>query len=124
MCRNFIFNLRTVLEKHRFQSKDIWNVDDTGVQTVQRPSKIVAEKGARQVGKTTSAERGQTVTLAAAVSAIGNFVTPLFIFPRVFYKYHFVQARLYWDSTSFRLDDRIIIFGLYETLPQSCKGFS
>lgn len=88
----FFSNLRTVLEKHKFQSKDIWNVDETGVQTVQRPSKIVAEKGARQVGKTTSAERGQTVTLAAAVSAIGNFVPPLFIFPRVFYKDHFVQG--------------------------------
>lgn len=54
----FFSNLRTVLENHKFQSKDIWNLDKTGVQTVQRPSKIEAEKGARQVGKTTSAERG------------------------------------------------------------------
>ncbi|XP_046666483.1 MFS-type transporter clz9-like [Homalodisca vitripennis] len=69
---------------------DIWNIDETGVQTVQRPNKIVAQKGVRQVGKATSAERGQTVTMVLAVSAIGNSVSPMFVFPRVFFKDHFI----------------------------------
>lgn len=47
----FFENLKTVLEKYNFERKDIWNSDETGVQTVQRPSKIVAEKGVRQVAK-------------------------------------------------------------------------
>lgn len=89
---SFFENLKAVFDRYKFQSKDVWNADETGVQTVQRPSKIVAEKGARQVGKATSAERGQTVTIATAVSAIGNFVPPLFIFPRVFYKDHFIHG--------------------------------
>lgn len=88
----FFENLKTVLEKYNFERKDIWNSDETGVQTVQRPSKIVAEKGVRQVAKATSAERGQTVTITTAVSAIGHALPPLFIFPRVFYKDHFVKG--------------------------------
>lgn len=87
----FFDNLKSVLEKYKFENKDIWNVDETGVQTVQRPNKIVAEKGVRQVGKATSAERGQTVTMVLAVSAIGNSVPPMFVFPRVFFKDHFVN---------------------------------
>jgi hypothetical protein len=66
--------------------------DETGVKTVQRPSKIVAEKGTRQVGKATSAERGTTVTLATAISAIGNSVPPMFIFPRIYFKDHFIKS--------------------------------
>lgn len=87
----FFDNLKCVLEKYKFKNNDIWNVDETGVQTVQKPNKIVAEKGVRQVGKVTSAERGQTVTMVLAVSAIGNSVPPMFVFPRVFFKEHFIN---------------------------------
>ncbi|XP_054709205.1 uncharacterized protein LOC129218910 [Uloborus diversus] len=80
-----------MFEKYKFQSKDVWNTDETGVQTVQRPGKVIAEKGVRQVAKATSAERGQTVTIATAVKAIGNALPPLFIFPRVFFKDYFIK---------------------------------
>lgn len=88
---NFFDNLQSVLDKHKFENKDVWNVDETSVQTVQRPNKIVAEKGTRQVAKATSAERGQTVTMAIGVNAVGNAIPPMFIFPRVFFKDHFVR---------------------------------
>jgi len=39
----------------------IWNMDETGITNVQRPSKIIATKGQRTVGKVTSGERGATV---------------------------------------------------------------
>lgn len=48
--------------------------------------KILACKGAKQVGSATSGERGVNVTIIACVNAIGNSVPPLYIFPRVFYK--------------------------------------
>lgn len=48
--------------------------------------KILACKGVKQVGSATSGERGINVTLIACVSAIGNSVPPLYIFPRVNYK--------------------------------------
>ena len=37
------------------------------------------------------AERGALVTMALAVSAIGNSVPPYFIFPRVNFKSHFIR---------------------------------
>lgn len=60
----------------------LWNMDEVGVQNVQKPNKIVGSKGKRQVARVTSAERGFTVTAACSMNAAGQFVPPLFIFPR------------------------------------------
>lgn len=40
----------------------------------------------KQIGSVTSAERGQLVTMIAAVNAIGNSLPSMLIFPRVHYK--------------------------------------
>ncbi|GBP63913.1 hypothetical protein EVAR_39576_1 [Eumeta japonica] len=69
-------------------------MDETGVTTVQKPSKVIARKGFKQVGAITSAERGTLVTLAAAVSAVGNSVPPFFVFPRVHFKDYFIRDGL------------------------------
>nr|KAI8769882.1 jerky protein homolog-like [Biomphalaria glabrata] len=45
-------------------------------------SKIIGSKGTRQVGRVTSAERGQTVTVLCAMNAAGTYIPPIFIFPR------------------------------------------
>lgn len=74
-----------------FKASDIWNVDETGITTVQKPSKIVAKKGVKQVGAITSGERGVLVTLTVAVCANGNSIPPMFIFPRKKYHDHFVR---------------------------------
>lgn len=58
-------------------------MDETGVTTVQTPKQVVTEKGKKQVGSLTSAERGELVIVACAVNATGNAVPPMFIFPRV-----------------------------------------
>ena len=67
---------------------DIYNTDETGCTTV---AAVVTEKGKKQVGAITSAERGDLVTVMYTVSAIGSVVPPLFIFPRVHYKAHFIR---------------------------------
>lgn len=64
----------------------IWNCDETGMSTVQTPGKVVAPKGMKQIGSATSAERGNLVTLIAAICASGNFIPPMLIFPRVNFK--------------------------------------
>ena len=46
----FVNNLAGVLEKHNFVSSDVYNMDETGITTAQKPSKIVAAKGTKQVG--------------------------------------------------------------------------
>lgn len=89
--QTFFNNLKDVLDRYKFESVDIWNTDETGLQTVQRPGKIVGDKGKKQIGRVTSAERGTTVTMVLAVNACGNSVPPMLIFPRVFFKEHFVS---------------------------------
>lgn len=87
---NFFDKLATVMDKSEFTASQIWNIDETGVSTVCKPSKIVAAKGKRNIGSVTSAERGTNVTLIVAVSASGITIPPMFIFPRKKYKDHFV----------------------------------
>ena len=39
-----------------------------------------------------SAERGQLVILCCAISTSGNTIPPMFVFPRVHYKDHFING--------------------------------
>lgn len=108
----FYDNLQKVLDKYKFAPKDIWNMDETGILTVQKPNRVVARRGFKQIGAVTSAERGTLVTLAAAISGMylfspflfllysrdhvslsgtGNTVPPFFVFPRVHFKDHFIR---------------------------------
>ena len=87
----FFTKLSEILERYNFQAKDICNVDESGISTAQKPRTIVAPKGTKQVGVITSAKRGQTVTLCEAISAVGTFVPPMFVFPRVHFKDHFIR---------------------------------
>lgn len=86
----FFDNLDSVLERFSFEAKDIYNTDETGITTVQKPDRIVTMKGTRRVGAITSAERGVLVTVAMAVNALGNAIPPFFVFPRIRYHDHFV----------------------------------
>ncbi|KAF2897999.1 hypothetical protein ILUMI_08176 [Ignelater luminosus] len=88
----FFANLTTVYQRLNLGPGDIWNVDETGITTVQVPNRIIARRGIKSLGKMTSAERGTLVTVAVAVSALGNMVPPFFVFPRVHYKSHFVRG--------------------------------
>ncbi|KAJ9585487.1 hypothetical protein L9F63_002726 [Diploptera punctata] len=53
-----------------FWRNDIWNIDETGIGIVQKPCKIIAQKGENRVGGMTSAERGTNVTMVFGVDAI------------------------------------------------------
>ncbi len=80
----FFKNLAEVHEKYGpFTPENIYNVDEHGLTTVQTPAKVVAQRGERQVGSVTSAERGVLVTLIGAANAMGNHIPPVLIFPRV-----------------------------------------
>ena len=88
---NFFEKLAEVMDRHKFTPNDIWNVDETGVSTVQKPNKVVALKGVKQIGSITSSERGQMITICSAGNAPGNFVPPMLVFPRKKFKNHFIR---------------------------------
>ena len=65
------FNLlELVMDEKHFSPTRIYNVDETGLTTVQgKPSKIIALRGKKQVGSLTSAERGQLCRFVCQLQA-------------------------------------------------------
>ena len=90
--KNFFYKLAEVMDRYKFMPNDIWNVDETGVSTVQKPNKVVALKGVKQAGSITSSERGQMITICSAGNTTGNFVPPMLVFLRKKFKNHFRRA--------------------------------
>ncbi len=89
----FFDNLHKVHEKYGpFEPSQIFNIDETGMTTVQEPSRVVAPTGIKQLGVVTSQERGQLVTIICAINATGNSIPPAFIFPRVHFKLHMIRG--------------------------------
>lgn len=88
----FFLKYRNLLLKYNFTSENIYNVDESGLSTVHTPMKVLAPKGAKQVGNMTSGERGSNVTIIACVNALGNSVPPCMIFPRVHFKPHMING--------------------------------
>lgn len=77
------FNLlKKVFTQHSFEPSRIWNVDGTGFSNVPKHlNRIIATKRRKQVGALTSAEHGKTITAEVCVSASGDRLPLLFIFP-------------------------------------------
>lgn len=70
-------------EQYEWRPHQIFNVDETGVSTVQgRVSRVVSIRGKRQVGALKSAERGSNVTVCCTMSASGIYLPPFIIIPR------------------------------------------
>ena len=64
----FFENLTLELTKVQYSPAQIYNVDETGITTVQKPGKIIAKKGLKQVGKAVSSEKGMTTTVVCAMN--------------------------------------------------------
>lgn len=58
----------------------IFNLDDTSTKTVQKPQKVIAPKGRKNIGKVTSGERGTLVTTCCIISASGIALPPVMVF--------------------------------------------
>lgn len=75
--------LKTELKKINFDPSKIFNVDETGITVVQhKATRVVTCKGKKQVHKLSSAERGATTTVITCMSAAGQYIPPLLIFPQ------------------------------------------
>ena len=79
----FFDNFEHVLSRNAYEPRQIWNLDETGLTTVQKPGRLLTQKGLKQVGQITSGERGTLVTMCCCVNATGNALPPAYICPRV-----------------------------------------
>lgn len=80
----FFRNLDAVLTPSFLENPyTIYNMDETGISTVpSKIGKIISLRGLKKVGQITIQERGTMMTMALAVSAGGNHIPPMFVFPR------------------------------------------
>lgn len=79
----FFDNLASLYQKYRLSPSAVYNMDASGISTVpNKISKVFSTKGNKIVGKVSSAERRDTVTIVCAVSDAENYVPPTLIFPR------------------------------------------
>lgn len=92
VVNEFYDNLKTVYERHMFTADRIFNFDESGISTVLDTPKVLAPKTLKQVGQIVSGERGELVTFGGIISACGNTIPPLFVFPRVHFKDHFMAG--------------------------------
>jgi len=70
------------LGKVNHKSHSIFNVDATGITTVEhRHSKVVSRRHKKKVASLTSAERGNLITVVTCFNDIGIYVPPLIMFP-------------------------------------------
>lgn len=86
----FFKNLQNVMKRcpSFADGSRIFNLDETGVTTVQSPTRVIAQKGVKRLNQITSGERGVLVTVCCVINAYGNKLPPTFIFPRVNFKSH------------------------------------
>lgn len=81
--KTFFNLLKPEMQKINFNPNKVFNVDETGISTVQhKVRKILTVKGKKEVHKLSSAERGALVTVVTCMSATGQFIPPLMVFPR------------------------------------------
>ncbi|KAJ4449228.1 hypothetical protein ANN_00625 [Periplaneta americana] len=77
------FNLfqRTLEENNLMERPEmIFNMDESGLPLNTKVSRVISEKGNRDVVAITNKERGENVTVVACCSASGVYIPPLLIF--------------------------------------------
>ncbi|KAK7092313.1 hypothetical protein V1264_008076 [Littorina saxatilis] len=81
---NRYFNLlEELVDDNSLHASRIFNMDETGISTVQKKcQKVLAQKGKHQIGSMSSGERGVNTTIVVCASAAGNYVPPFVIFKR------------------------------------------
>ena len=89
LTRKAVGKYFTALEKElndlqiRNKPHQIFNADETGLQMINPPQKVLTEKGARQVYSVTTGERGETFTVLGCMSASGSYIPPYIVFKGV-----------------------------------------
>ena len=81
---NKFFELyKSKLTKHEYTAERIFDMDESGLTVVHKPRKVLAHRGQKQIGKVTSGEKGETMTVICAVTASGTYVPPMLIYKRM-----------------------------------------
>ena len=72
-------NLANVLDSYNLEPQQIFNLDESGLSCVHKPSNVLAQKGKQFASSTTSEEKGVITTIVACCNAVGNYVLTMMI---------------------------------------------
>ncbi|XP_069694854.1 uncharacterized protein [Periplaneta americana] len=77
----FYSNLSKLMDELSLWNKPshIYNCDETGLQLIYKPRKVISMRGKRDVVSQTNCEKGETVSVMACVSATGQYVPPFVV---------------------------------------------
>lgn len=78
--------------------QNIFNVDESGIQLINKPGKVLITKGAKDVHVITPREKRETVSLIACCNAEGGFLPPVLLMKGV-NKKQSLQAAYHMDPT-------------------------
>ncbi|XP_018576511.1 uncharacterized protein LOC108915046 [Anoplophora glabripennis] len=97
----------------------IFNMDETGVQLINKPGKVLATKSAKDVYVLTSKERGENVTVVACCGADGRFIPPTLIFKGVNQKAEYsdglpAESKVYMNKNSSFINSELLLKWLKE----------
>ncbi|CAI9732662.1 Hypothetical predicted protein [Octopus vulgaris] len=56
----FFYQLAEVMLRYKFDPFNIYNMDETGITTVQRPDRVIARKGTKRSGKNDKCREGNS----------------------------------------------------------------
>lgn len=82
--KTFFDNLEKVIQRSPafVDGTRIYNLDETGTTTVQKPQRVIGPRGHKNLCKVTSGEKGTLCTTCCIISAGGQALPPAIIFPR------------------------------------------
>ncbi|XP_065215246.1 uncharacterized protein LOC135841942 [Planococcus citri] len=72
----FFKKYAVIMKKFNFNSNEIYNMDESGLQLVSRHPKVVCSRGAKRVIVQKSGERSETITIVACGNASGTIIIP------------------------------------------------
>lgn len=79
---DFFKTAEEINKKFKYNPAQIWNFDESSLSTVARAKAVIATKGVKSVGSSSSQERGTSITFAAFINAAGKALNPIYIMPR------------------------------------------
>ena len=71
---------------HRVGGIKAYPTHETGLTTVTKSAQVLAKKGSKQVGRISSAERDENITMCCCINALESSLSPVYIFSRVNFK--------------------------------------
>ena len=117
---NFFNAYTEALSQYNFIPERIFNMDESGLSTVMKPTRGVCERG-RPVASQIAEERGKHMTFVGFINAAGHYIPPVFIVARRKMKAEFLRGTIDGSTVLMHPTGWMTHDGFLETLKHFCE---